>query len=171
MPQSSSRGFTLHPEILSDSVHRIHVRIQHKFRQRLIEWIGAAELMVLGIILLHPADSFGTLPAFVLMSEMFTEYTWGWILLVVGGSRLLGLIINGSMEAVTPWIRAAGAVCGFACFATIGFSMLTAWWFIGAAPSTGIAMYVVASCAEVAAIYLAFIDARIYRNGVRNRNA
>lgn len=171
MPQSFSRGFTLHPEILSDSANRIYVRIQHKFRQRLVEWVGSAELMILGIILLHPADSFASLPAFALMSEIATESTWGWVLLIVGGSRLIGLIINGSMEAVTPWIRAVGAVFGFACFATIGFSMLAAWLFVSAAPPTGIAMYVVAACAETAAIYLAFVDARIYQNGVRNRNA
>lgn len=171
MPESSSRGSILHPEIIRDPVGRIYVRIQHKFRQRIVEWIGSAELMTLGLILLHPADSFYNLPAFALMSEIAEEYTWGWILLTVGGSRLLGLLINGSMEAVTPWIRAVGAIFGFACFATIGFSMLTAWLLISAAPSTGIAMYVAAACAELAAMYLAFIDARIYQNGVRNRNA
>lgn len=167
MPRSDSPSFTLHPEILSSVSHRFYVRIQHKFRQRLVEWGGSLQLMLLGYILIQPADSFSNSVSFTALAELMNENTWGVLLLFVGWSRIIGLIVNGSMESVTPWIRTIGAIFGFCCFAAITYSMLVAWLWLDAPPSTGIAMYLVASIMEVAAMYLAFVDARIYQNGRR----
>lgn len=171
MPQSSSRGFTLRPEIHSSIGHTLKLRIQHKFRQRLVEWAGSFQLMLLGWILLQPDNSFSSGYGFRAMAEVLSENTWGIVLFAVGVSRLIALIINGSMEAVTPWFRAVGATIGFTCFAIITYSMLVAKLFLEAPISTGLAMYLVAAACEVAAIYLAFADARIYQNGRRSRNS
>ena len=167
MRQSSSPVSILHPEILSSLGHRFYVRIQHKFRQRLVEWAGAVQLMLLGWILMQPDDSFGASTSFIAMGELFNEDTWAVILLMIGIIRLIALIINGSMESVTPWFRAIGAVFGFSCFAVITYSMLASKFLLGAPYTTGLAMYPVAASCEVAAMYLAFMDARIYRNGRR----
>lgn len=169
MPQSSTQGFTLRPEILSSVGHRLCVRIQHKFRLRLVEWAGACQLILLGWILIQPDDSFSNSHQFMALADCMNEGSWAIWFLLVGSIRLAALFINGSIEVVTPWFRAVGAVFGFMSFAVIVYSMLVAKFIFGAPISTGLAMYSVAATCEVAAIYLAFADARIYRNGRRNR--
>lgn len=168
MLPSASQSSTLRPEILSSVGHRFYVRIQHKFRQRLVEWGGSFQLMLLGYILMLPAESFTNSTSFLAMGSLMTEDSWGILLFIVGTARLIGLIVNGSMESVTPWIRTIGAIFGFACFAVITYSMVVAAVYVGAPPSTGIAMYLVASVMEVSAIYLAFIDAKVYQHGRRD---
>lgn len=144
------------------------VRIQHKFRQRLVEWLGSIEIMLLGWILMSPADSFSNSSSFYWMAQIMPEESWAITLFLIGFGRLVGLIVNGSMEAVTPWIRVAGAIFGFAVFSVIGISMLFSYFILGAPPSTGLAVYIPAAGAEIAAMYLATIDARVYQDGKRN---
>ena len=102
---------------------------------------------------------------------MMSEESWAVALFVVGFCRLVGLIVNGSMEAVTPWIRVVGAIFGFSVFSIIATSMLVSKYYLGAPPSTGLAVYIPAACAEVAAMYLAVIDAKVHRDGKRRRAA
>lgn len=169
MPQSSTSGYTLRPEILNSVGHKLYVRIQHKFRLRLVEWAGAVQLILLGWILVQPDESFANGHGFLALAELMTETSWSFWFLGVGIVRLAALFINGSMESVTPWFRAVGAIFGFMSFAAITYSMLVAKFILGAPISTGLAMYSVAATCEVAAIYLAFADARIYQNGRRSR--
>lgn len=170
MPQSSSPGFTLRPEILSSVGHRFYIRIQHKFRLRLVEWAGACQLLLLGWILAQPDPTFSNGPGFLALADLMGEESWAFWFLFVGATRLIALFINGSMESVTPWFRAFGAIFGFMSFAVITYSLLAAKFILGTPVSTGLAMYSVAATCEVAAIYLAFADARIYQNGRRSRS-
>lgn len=147
------------------------LRISHKFRQRLVEWLGSFQIMLLGWILMDPADSFSASTSFLWMSQIMTEESWSITFFFVGFCRLIGLIVNGSMEAVTPWIRVVGAMFGFSVFSIIATSMLVSKYYLGAPPSTGLAVYIPAACAEIAAMYLAVIDARVYRDGKYRRIA
>ena len=147
------------------------LRISHKFRQRLVEWLGSFQIMLLGWILMDPADSFSASTSFTWMAQMMNEESWAVALFVVGFCRLVGLIVNGSIEAVTPWIRVVGAIFGFSVFSIIATSMLVSKYYLGTPPSTGLAVYIPAACAEIAAMYLAVIDARVYRDGKRRRPA
>lgn len=144
-------------------------RVKHKFRQRIVEWVCGAQIALFGLILMDASNTFGTSNNFVWMASIMTEPEWAYSLFVIGVGRLIGLIINGSMESVTPWIRTFGALCGLFVFGMITTSMLYAAFAIGSPPAAGISMYSVAFCAEVAAIYCAVIDARIYENGRRIR--
>lgn len=99
-----------------------------------------------------------------------SEDDWGGALLIAGICRFVALWINGSMEAVTPWFRVAGAVTGFIFFALIFVSMVASTLLIDMPRSTGLIMYGAAAGQEIAAMYLAVMDARIYENGRRNRN-
>lgn len=154
------------PETLSGTVI---LRVKHKFRQRLVEWGAAFEIAILGIVLMQNGDSFGQGQAFLWMSTMLTEATWALILTAVGLIRIVGLIVNGSMESVTPWIRTIGAAFGLFVFGTIVTSILYAHYGLGAPWAPGLSPYGVAFCMEIAAIVCASADARIYRNGLNER--
>jgi hypothetical protein len=121
--------------------------------------------MMLGIVLLSPKATFDNNANFAFMAQMATESTWSVGLFLFGFFRICGLIINGSMEGATSVIRTLGAVTGFMIFFMIGFSMIVSWLVLGNAPSTGLAMYIPACGAEIAAIICASHDARVYQNG------
>jgi hypothetical protein len=125
----------------------------------------------LGWILIQPGSSTDANESFAFLRTFMSEQSWGVALLLAGITRTIGLIINGSIEAVTPWIRVAGAITGFTFFALIFFSMLVAVTLADKTLPTGLAVYGVLSAMEVAAMYLAVIDARIYQNGRRLRSS
>lgn len=147
------------------------LRVQHKFRQRNIEWMASIEMALLGFILLHPEDTFSSSRVYDSMAAWMPELLWGWFLLFVGVGGLVGLVINGSMESVTPWIRVCRAIVGCIVFSMIAVSMLVAWLILGHPPPIGIAMFAPACGFELAAIYYAMKDARIYRNGRQSRSS
>lgn len=103
-------------------------------------------------------------PVFTWMSNLFEERIWTAIFLSVGLGRLIGLIVNGSMQSVTVWIRFTGAVAGFMCFFTIAMSMLYAYVILKTAPPISMGMYIPAVGAEIAAMYISIQDARMYQN-------
>lgn len=172
MPRSDTPASTSPQRIGSDQLSQtITVRIKHKFRRRITEWGGSLVLMGLGYILAQPENTFTGNKSFVLLESWFPSETWALILGISGFFRLIGLIVNGSMESVTPWIRVTGAAVGFTYFALITASILLSHFYLGAPLSTGLAPYGMLACMELAAMYLAVIDARIYQNGKRERSA
>lgn len=147
----------------------IALRIKHKFRDRFAEWLAALQLMVIGIVLLHPQDSFGNSQVFVAMAVWMPENCWGYLLTATGLFGIIGLIVNGSMESVTPWIRVARATMGVITFSMLSVGLLISYVVYGnvLAVMLGFSLPMVAS--EFGAIYYGIMDARIYQNGRRDR--
>jgi hypothetical protein len=88
------------------------------FITRLPEWIWSIILLNFGVTLLGSSDTFEGNVNFSVMERMAGENTWGWFLTVIGGLRLLSLVINGTFKPLcvwTPHARALGAT--FSCFA------------------------------------------------------
>jgi hypothetical protein len=144
-------------------------RIKHKFRDRALEWLAASQLLAIGLILWHPQDSFDNSRVFIAMAVWMPEYCWAYLLTGTGALGIIGLLVNGSMESVTPWIRVARAIMG-----VVTFSMLSVGLFISyqvydnlLAVMLGFSLPMVAS--EFGAIYYGIMDARIYQNGRRDR--
>lgn len=142
----------------------IFLRVAHRFRQRNIEWLAACQIAGWGAVLLRDGDTFGSSPTYVQLAEMGTEDHWGYFMLFAGVGRLLGLVVNGARQDVTPWIRAVGAIFGFFIFGIISMGVITAW-YNGSAPSTGFAIYPPAMVAELVALYYSLKDAKAYRDG------
>lgn len=109
----------------------VWVSIKHRFVPRKTEWILAWIMMMCGIVLLHPYETFD-LPSYILFKSVMPEIFWGVLITFIGASRLVGLLINGTMRRVTPWIRATSAA--FAFFFWLGitfalaFSGTVGWW-------------------------------------------
>jgi hypothetical protein len=144
-------------------------RIGHKFRDRFTEWLAAIQLLTIGLILLHPQDSFGDSKVFVAMAAWMPEYCWAYLLTGTGALGIVGLIVNGSMESVTPWIRVGRAMMGIITFSMLSVGLIIAYevYDYVLAVMLGFSLPMVA--AEFGAIYYGIMDARIYQNGRRDR--
>lgn len=77
-----------------------------------MEWFYSVHLMVFGGVLLLPEQTFNQ-PAFMAFRELVpSEDALGWLMLVVGCLRIIGLVINGARKQVTPQIRQCSAAIG-----------------------------------------------------------
>lgn len=103
------------------------------------EWKTSCQSVVWGVILLLPGDTFQISTAFRIMAAIFSETTFGWIMLAIGVARIVGLIVNGSKGRVTSGVRVLSAFVGFGswtfitlCFAASGLVSvwIAAWPFI-----------------------------------------
>lgn len=139
-------------------------RIAHRFQQRFVEWVASFQLMLMGMVLLHPSDTFALSQTYVVMRKMASEEYWGLFLFYVGFFRIVGLIVNGARQDVTPWIRAIGAGVGFMVFGAIAYGFV-APWFIGLPPSLGIAIFPPLMAAELVSLFYSVKDAKAYRDG------
>lgn len=143
----------------------IIVRVAHRAQQRLVEWTASFQIMGYGILLLQNGDTFSNFN-YILFRSIAQEDTWGVAMFLIGSARVCGLIINGARQDITPWIRAIGAFVGFFVFLILSMSLI-APWLAGNPPAAGLAMFVPAAVAELAAIYYSVQDAKAYRDGRR----
>lgn len=158
---------TTRPSMARQIAHRVG----HKFRDRFTEWLAAVQLLLIGLIFLHPQDSFEQSRVFVAMAAWMPEVCWGYLLTGTGVLGLIGLFVNGSMESVTPWIRVGRAIMGVITFSMLSVGLIIAhevYSYI-LAVMLGFALPMVA--AEFGAIYYGIMDARIYQNGRRDRRS
>lgn len=105
----------------------IWISVKHRFEPRMTEWIWAILMCLWGIgLLLAPAEAF-QLPAYHVFQMLMDKNEWGSFLAVLGGLRIVGLIVNGARKRVTPWIRMISAGIGFFVwlFITISFGIAT----------------------------------------------
>lgn len=148
----------------ADVAGGIALRVAHRFQQRFVEWLAAVQIMLAGVVLLHEGDTFAFSDISNTFSKYATEDQWGLFLFGVGAIRLLGLIVNGARQDITPWIRAIGAVIGFFTFGFFNFACFSAWWAT-ATPSLGLAIYGPSMVAEIASFYYSLRDAKAYKDG------
>lgn len=109
----------------------IWIRIQHRFGPRMMEWFASAHIIIFGGILLLPEQTFNQ-PAFAAFRSFISEDALGWIMLVAGCLRIIGLVINGARKQVTPQIRqlSAGAGCliwGGICYGFASSAVVSTW--------------------------------------------
>lgn len=149
----------------ADMAGGIVLRVAHRFQQRFVEWLAATQIMLAGVVLLDSADTFALSPTYSIFVQYASEDQWGLFLFGVGAMRLLGLLVNGARQDITPWIRAIGAVIGFFTFGFFNYAALTTWWTT-ATPGLGLAIYGPAMIAEVASFYYSLRDAKAYRDGI-----
>lgn len=147
-------------EVSMLAAHGIVIRISHRFQTRRLEWFLSFILVAWGAVVLHPDPLFDR-ESWQFFFELFgTEQLLGWLMLLMGLGRLSGLIINGSLPTVTPWIRMVSAGFGFLIWlmVAIGFAL-------SAPLSTWAAVYPFFALAELSNVYYAGFDARARNHG------
>lgn len=146
-------------------VKRIAAGITGHFKTRITEWFAAALLLQLGWTLVSPPASFPLSTAWSVMAARMPEETWGAIMLVIAGTRLLALGINGTFRSFrySPHIRAATAVLACA----LWYQVVLSIWQASPA-STALGIYRLVLALEIWNVWRAGVDTGIVeraRNG------
>jgi hypothetical protein len=131
----------------------VYIRIKHRFGPRILEWFVAWVTTLWGAVLLLPAETFKA-SGWMFFRAVAPEEAWGALMLLLGLGRLAGLLVNGSLPVVTPWIRIVAACCGFVVWVGISFGFALA-----GIVSTWLAIYPSFAIAELINIYRASQDA------------
>jgi hypothetical protein len=142
----------------------IWIRIQHRFGPRMMEWFMAGHMMLFGMVLLMPTQTFNQ-PAWRAFRVIFpSEDILGWTMFWVGVLRIVGLIVNGARKNVTPQIRQVSAAIGCFIWAAITFG-----FYFSDVVSTWLAIYPLFAFGELVNIHRAAHDEGEIRNGTADR--
>lgn len=140
------------------------IRIQHRFGPRMTEWFMSFHMVLFGLVLLFPVETFNG-PAYAGFRALFrSEEVLGWVMFVVGTVRIIGLIINGARKKVTPQIRQGSAAIGCVIWAGICYAFLSS-----NVVSTWLAVYPLFAVGELINIHRAAHDEGEVRNGTADR--
>lgn len=129
------------------------VQIAHRFGPRMTEWLIAFIMFIWGAVLLLPVTTFEG-ENWIFFRAVMSEDSWGWTMMLLGFARIVGLIINGSLKNVTPWIRVVSAGGAF----IVWVGIIVAFSLSGVV-DTWIAIYPVIAVGELVNIYRAAHDA------------
>lgn len=117
-------------------------------------------IILFGAILLLPAQTFNQ-PAFQAFNQLVpSEDFLGWLMLMIGCLRIVGLVINGSREKVTPQIRQFSAGVGCLIWTGICYGFASS-----DVVSTWLAIYPLFAAGELVNIHRASRDQGEIRNG------
>ncbi|MBB3591746.1 hypothetical protein FHX08_002090 [Rhizobium sp. BK529] len=98
----------------------IWIRIQHRFGPRMMEWFMGFHTAMLGAVLLSSDRLFDQAELAGFRALFSSEHLLGWIMLLLGILRTIGLVINGARKDVTPVIRQVSA--GIGCLIWVGIT-------------------------------------------------
>lgn len=136
------------------------VSISHRFGPRMLEWFMSFHTILFGAVLVASPALFDQ-PPFAGFHVLFpSESALGWIMVILGMARVVGLIINGSRKHVTPMIRQVSA--GVGCL--IWFGIVYGFASSGIV-STWLAIYPLFGIGELVNIHRAAHDQGETRNG------
>ncbi len=120
----------------------------------------AGHMLMFGWVLLLPSETFNQ-PAFWSFRELVpSENFLGWTMLGIGCMRIVGLVINGARERVTPQIRQISAGVGCLIWSGISYGFASS-----DVVSTWIAIYPLFAFGELVNIHRAARDQGEIRNG------
>lgn len=138
---------------------------KERFAGRILEWYVAAQLLMWGLVLIAPEQSFSFTPTFFVYFPV-SEDVLGPLMLGLGLVRLAALIINGAIPGITPLIRVSGAFLG------CGVWYLISIYFAETGQvSVWIAAWPMAFFAEFVNMYRSAQDARIGIHRARLKRA
>jgi cytochrome b561 len=144
---------TVHPLETGHAGPDSWIRIRHRFRTRVTEWLLALVTALWGVIILLPGDTFDQ-PAFSGFRSFFgNEDYLGALMLILGLLRIAGLFVNGARRNVTPHVRMVSAACGCLIFFGICYC-----YMLSGIVSTWLAIYPPFVLAELVNAYRAAHD-------------
>jgi hypothetical protein len=90
---------------------KIRDGVKQHFDVRLAEWGCALILLNWGVALLAPGDTFALSAAYQGLARIWSETTWGYACLLIGGARVIALTLNGTFAhtrygRLSPHVRA-----------------------------------------------------------------
>lgn len=138
------------------------VRFLNAHADRSMEWFSAASMLVWCLVLSQPGDSLAASPSFSeFVRSGFSETRLAAVFGVVGGARLVALLINGRWPR-SPLFRMTGAMIGCVIWGQIAWLQYLGSTASGAI-STGVGIYALLALADCANVYRAAFDVRYHR--------
>ena len=138
------------------------VRFLNLHADRSMEWFSASAMLVWCLVLSQPGDTLTLSPSFSeFVRSGFTETRLAAVFGIIGGSRIVALIINGRWPR-SPLFRISGAILGCVIWGQIAWLQYLGSTASGAI-STGVGVYALLALADSANIYRAAFDARYHR--------
>lgn len=139
---------------------------QH-FQVRFSEWFGAIVLFAWGIyVTLNPGlftdPRTGVL--FEGMNQIMPQQSWGLMAVIVGGSRLGALYINGH-HTRTPTVR---LIASF--FSAFVWTQVTLGLYHAGIPNTGLIIYTAMVAADIYSAFRASADVTLVSRRLRQEN-
>ena len=141
----------------------ILVGFKDTFRDRAPEWAMSAALLAWGMIVIFSANLFQAQDFYHPLLEIGSQLLWGVITSVIGGVRLIFLIVNGVFRP-SAHIRALGCVVGCVVWGSLLTASLSLTW---AAPSS--AIYASMLALDFISLWFAAGDAKLADMSARNR--
>lgn len=131
---------------------------------RFTEWLGAAPLLGIGVVLHLQPGVFATTASFATLAGWFTEAVWTNIILTVAILRLLALLINGSFRRFrhSPTIRFSASCVAALFWMLFTVGVFAAWRDADGSP-TGIIAYGTLLCLEFRNAYVSRVDMAVTR--------
>lgn len=126
-----------------------------RFRVRSLEWFLALAMLLVGLELLRPTDTFDLLP-YIYLRRLATETAWAWTCTAIGTARLLLLAINGALPRGSPHLRAALSATSM-----LVWGSLAAGYAAARFPTLMLAFTIPATAFEFVNIYRAGGDASV----------
>jgi hypothetical protein len=104
---------------------RIATGVTKHFPVRVAEWQNGAILFGIGLWLCNPYLLTFHSPSYAILLEWAREGWWGIFCTVIGGSRLVALIVNGTLRpnSRTPYVRGAMAFLACLVWALLGLGI------------------------------------------------
>ena len=137
----------------------ILLHVKKHFPARATEWIVAAMLTTLGLIFLRPEPTFALSPSYVGLARLATESTWGWGCVIIGGIRIIALIINGAWVPSTYHLRSITAM--LSCFVWFQLSL---GLFASNTASAGLALFPWLVVLDIVSTYRVARDLRLSKH-------
>lgn len=134
------------------------IRLRAEFTPRLSEWMLGITMLLWGTAAIFEYGLFAQ-PEYIGFRLIFGDsLLLGLVMTALGIARLVGLLINGVRERVTPWVRVSSAGVGF----LIWIGMICAY-AMSPLPGVWVAIYPVFASVEVVNVYRGARDAGRYR--------
>lgn len=129
--------------------------ISERFHKRGLEWFLAAVMAFAGVILLVQGETFALSP-YAFIKEIAAEETWGFAMAMIGGIRIIALMVNGVLPRGVPHVRVVMSLVSLIVWSEFAIGYLTA-----RVPSLMIAFTVPACLFEMINAYRAATDAKV----------
>lgn len=138
---------------MGDRVDMIIVKLQRHFPHRIAEWICAVMMFSWGIACANvPAETWA-MPMYSGLRNIMPQGSWAAFALLIGGGRIVALIINGAY-CRTPHFRALGAFLAIFLWLPIAFAV-----FFSEVVAIAVAFYPWLCVADMYNVYRAAQDA------------
>lgn len=91
-------------------------RVRDKLPIRAVEWLLSIMILTIGVVMLFGKDMFNR-SGMSGFTQLMPALYWSTITVLIGGSRVAALLVNGHRPKLSSPLRALGAVLGVSIFA------------------------------------------------------